>query len=316
MLLYRWVHLPTGTSLAVIAGTWWWRSRSPGSGQPRPIDLRAVAPRGSLTCHVPNGWDTGPLSLRRSSCKPAHSLFAQSYWPREMTSAPSTPTGGAGALARRRPSEPAVYRSAQPIWANPNLPLVWRAAEGHGRACGGAQRDAGIPYELGCVQPFARGRIAFLHNGFVTGWQRGPARLVREGLGDAAYQACRAAATRRGLFRAGARRARSRRGFAAGSRALRAAALAAHLFADQLHGPWRRFCQRRRGAGRGPACDRPRSRDSVFRGWSVQRSRARLVHGVGTPLAGRAGPRALREVPPGHLAVARRGSEARLEALS
>ena len=33
------------------------------------------------------------------------------------------------------------------------------------------------------MQPFARGRVAFLHNGFVTGWQRGPARMLREGLG-------------------------------------------------------------------------------------------------------------------------------------
>src|SRR5207245_6683771 len=58
----------------------------------------------------------------------------------------------------------------------------------------------GIAYELACVQPFARGRLAFLHNGFVTGWQRGPARLLREGLGEDAYQSVQGGSDSEGLF--------------------------------------------------------------------------------------------------------------------
>ena len=58
----------------------------------------------------------------------------------------------------------------------------------------------GIPYELACVQPFARDAISFVHNGFITGWQRGPARLLREGLGDGAYQAVQGGSDSEGLF--------------------------------------------------------------------------------------------------------------------
>src|SRR5207237_2682162 len=65
---------------------------------------------------------------------------------------------------------------------------------------GGRRARPGLAYELACVQPFVRGPIAFLHNGFVTGWQRGPARLLREGLGDAAYQAVQGGSDSEGLF--------------------------------------------------------------------------------------------------------------------
>jgi glutamine amidotransferase len=58
----------------------------------------------------------------------------------------------------------------------------------------------GIGYELSSVQPFARSRVAFLHNGFITGWRRGPARSLREGLGDRAYEAVQGGSDSEGLF--------------------------------------------------------------------------------------------------------------------
>jgi len=133
--------------------------------------------------------------------KPPHSLYAQSYKPREMTSGVVNADGwGAALWLDDRRSEPALYRSAQPIWADPNLPLVCGRLSATAALAAVRSATPGIPYELSCVQPFARGRVAFLHNGFVTGWQRGPARLLREGLGDVAYQAVQGGSDSEGLF--------------------------------------------------------------------------------------------------------------------
>ena len=130
------------------------------------------------------GPSLAPADLLTS---PPHSLYVQSYKPREMTSGVVNADGWGAALwlDDGRP-EPALYRSAQPIWADPNLSLVCDRLPATAAVAAVRSATPGIPYQLACVQPFARGRVAFLHNGFVTGWQQGPARLLREGLDESA----------------------------------------------------------------------------------------------------------------------------------
>src|SRR5438105_8880797 len=147
------------------------------------------------------GYVGPPVRLAQLVIEPPHSLYVQSYRPREMTSGVVNADGwGAAVWLDDRRAEPALYRSPQPIWADPNLPLVCDRLSATAALAAVRSATPGIPYELACVQPFARGRIAFLHNGFVTGWQRGPARLLREGLGDAAYQAVQGGSDSEGLF--------------------------------------------------------------------------------------------------------------------
>ena len=147
------------------------------------------------------GYIGAPVAPGELLQRAAHSLYVQSYRPREMTSGVVNADGWGAALwlgdAR---VEPALYRSAQPIWADPNLALVSERLRALSFLAAVRSATPGIAYDLGCVQPFARGHIAFLHNGFVTGWQRGPARLLREGLGDAAYQAVQGGSDSEGLF--------------------------------------------------------------------------------------------------------------------
>jgi gamma-glutamyl hercynylcysteine S-oxide hydrolase len=147
------------------------------------------------------GYVGPPLRPAELVLKPAHSLYVQSYKPREMTSGVVNADGWGAALwlDDGRP-EPALYRSSQPIWADPNLPLVCDRLEATAALAAVRSATPGIPYELACVQPFARGRIAFLHNGFITNWQRGPSRLLREGLGDTAYQSVQGGSDSEGLF--------------------------------------------------------------------------------------------------------------------
>src|SRR5713101_6915971 len=120
------------------------------------------------------GYIGPPLAPADLLTAPPHSLYAQSYKPREMSSGVVNADGWGAALwlGDGRP-EPALYRSAQPIWADPNLPLVCERL--HAAAALAAVRSAtpGIPYELVCVQRFARRRVAFSLPTFVLGWLRG-----------------------------------------------------------------------------------------------------------------------------------------------
>jgi ergothioneine biosynthesis protein EgtC len=120
---------------------------------------------------------------------PPHSLLVQSYRPREMQSGTVNADGyGAALWLDDGNAEPALYRTAAPIWADPNQ--RWMNERLVVRSLIGAVRSAtpGIGFELANVQPFARGVIAFAHNGFITGFRRGVQRAIREGLASEAYE--------------------------------------------------------------------------------------------------------------------------------
>ena len=120
---------------------------------------------------------------------PAHSLFLQSYRPREMQSGTVNADGyGAALWLDDGNPEPALYRTAAPIWADPNQ--RWINERLSVRSLIAAVRSAtpGIGFEITNVQPFARGRVAFAHNGFITGFRQGAQRALREGLGPEAYE--------------------------------------------------------------------------------------------------------------------------------
>ena len=120
---------------------------------------------------------------------PPHSLLVQSYRPREMQSGTVNADGyGAALWLDDGVPEPALYRTAAPIWADPNQ--RWMNERLAVRSLIGAVRSAtpGIGFELANVQPFARGRIAFTHNGFITGFRQGAQRALRESLGREAYE--------------------------------------------------------------------------------------------------------------------------------
>src|SRR5947209_9588435 len=118
---------------------------------------------------------------------PVHSLLVQSYRPREMQSGTVNADGyGAALWLDDGKPEPAVYRTAAPIWADPNL--TWMNERLRVRSVVAAVRSAtpGIGFDLPNVQPFAHGRVAFAHNGFISDFRRGAQRKIREALGQEA----------------------------------------------------------------------------------------------------------------------------------
>lgn len=121
---------------------------------------------------------------------PPHSLLLQSYQPREMQSGTVNADGyGAALWLDDGKPQPALYRTSAPIWADPNQ--QWMGERLRVRSVIAAVRSAtpGIGFELANVQPFARGTLAFAHNGFIADFRRGARRQLCESLGAEAFEA-------------------------------------------------------------------------------------------------------------------------------
>jgi gamma-glutamyl hercynylcysteine S-oxide hydrolase len=135
------------------------------------------------------GYAGPAIRLGEIVSAPPHSLAVQSYKPREMQSATVNADGyGAALWLDDGHPEPALYRTAAPIWADPNQGWMNERLLVRSAICAVRSATPGIGFELANVQPFAFGRVAFTHNGFVTGFRQGAQRMMREGLGREAYE--------------------------------------------------------------------------------------------------------------------------------
>jgi glutamine amidotransferase len=233
---------------------------------------------------------------------PPHSLVIQSYRPKEMQSGTVNADGyGAALWLDDGKRAPALYRTAAPIWADPNQ--AWMNERLSVRSLIAAVRSAtpGVGFELANVQPFARGDVAFTHNGFITDFRRGAQRAIREGLGREAYESIEGSSDSEHIFALvlDARRPlpEAVRGAVARLEAicetLDRTAVATLLLGDgeQLVGA--RWAHKLKPA-------------TLY--WSPFKDGVCLAS---EPLDGTR----WKEIPPGHLAIARAGDDLRLEAL-
>lgn len=130
------------------------------------------------------GYLGDPRTLGSLVSEPPHSLVRQSWEPKETRSAKVNADGwGAGFFVDGDP-EPCLYRSTLPIWADVNVPHLGRAVRAGCFVA--AVRSATEPTSLSQAntQPFASGRIAFLHNGFVERFRETVRRRLCAELGD------------------------------------------------------------------------------------------------------------------------------------
>ncbi|HEY0839835.1 MAG TPA: ergothioneine biosynthesis protein EgtC [Vulgatibacter sp.] len=130
------------------------------------------------------GYLGDPRPLGSLVSEPPHSLVRQSWEPRETRSAKVNADGwGAGFFLDGDP-EPCLYRSTLPIWADVNVPHLGRAVRAGCFVA--AVRSATEPTSVSQAntQPFASGRIAFLHNGFVERFRERVRRRLCADLGD------------------------------------------------------------------------------------------------------------------------------------
>ena len=127
-----------------------------------------------------------PVSLAALLLEPPHSLVRQSWAPRMQTHGVVNADGfGVGWYTPSVRPEPALYRSARPMWADRNVASFGGVVSSG--AVLAAVRSATPPSALeeSNAPPFASGRWLFAHNGAVEGVGLGSlrARLSEERLG-------------------------------------------------------------------------------------------------------------------------------------
>ena len=110
-----------------------------------------------------------PVTLASLVLEPPHSLYQQSWAPRDMRGGGSVNADGFG-LAWYADGQPVRYRRNVPIWADENLPGL--AGSIRSAAVIAAVRNGTVGMQLGesAVAPFQGGRWFFSHNGMITGW--------------------------------------------------------------------------------------------------------------------------------------------------
>jgi gamma-glutamyl hercynylcysteine S-oxide hydrolase len=128
------------------------------------------------------------IQLSSLVLEPEHSLFVQSYAPKEMMSGVVNADGfGTGWYVPEVDEEPAVYRSVAPIWADRSFASI--APKVGSSTVFAAVRSAtpGLPVEESGVPPFASGPYLFAHNGAIQGFRTTAMRPLRDSLSDASY---------------------------------------------------------------------------------------------------------------------------------
>ncbi len=129
----------------------------------------------------------GPnLSMDRLITEPKNSLIHQSF-KSQLREEPLNGDGfGVAWFVPELTPYPALFRSIQPAWNNINLRHLARVTRSH---CIMAHVRAATPglavSEVNC-HPFAAGRFAFMHNGYIADFGR-VKRAVCRRLSDAAY---------------------------------------------------------------------------------------------------------------------------------
>lgn len=121
----------------------------------------------------------GPtLPLEQFLRAPPHSLYRQSWAPREMRTAVVNADGW-GAAWFAEDGRPATYRNPLPVWADVNLDALGRSL--HARLWLGNVRSATAGHGTDTLntQPFADQRLAFTHNGFIADFPRSLRRRLR-----------------------------------------------------------------------------------------------------------------------------------------
>jgi gamma-glutamyl hercynylcysteine S-oxide hydrolase len=126
-----------------------------------------------------------PTPLDELLLEPAHSLLHQSWAPREQVHGVVNADGfGVGWYDSAVRAEPAVYRSARPMWADRNLPSFGPLIRSGTVLAAVRSATPPSPSEETGAPPFTEGRWLFAHNGAVEDFWGGAAAPLRRRLSD------------------------------------------------------------------------------------------------------------------------------------
>ncbi|MEV6281362.1 ergothioneine biosynthesis protein EgtC [Kribbella sp. NPDC051770] len=123
----------------------------------------------------------GPsVSLASLVLDPPHSLYKQSWAPKDMRGGGSVNADGFG-LGWYLENEAVRYRRSVPIWADENLPGLTRSISSGAVIAAVRNGTTGMPLGEGAAAPFQHDQWFFSHNGLIRDWPGSVAKLA-EGL--------------------------------------------------------------------------------------------------------------------------------------
>ena len=129
-----------------------------------------------------------PLPLRTPVFGGSHSLYRQSWAPRELRTG-SVNVDGFGIAWRPTMSSPELVRMArlEPIWHDPDLPGVLGSIRSPRVLAALRNATPGLPVERAAVLPLVHGDRAMVLNGYVPDFRAAHMRGLRTPLRDAWY---------------------------------------------------------------------------------------------------------------------------------
>jgi ergothioneine biosynthesis protein EgtC len=128
------------------------------------------------------------LSIEQLLLQPPHSLYVQSYQPREMTSGLLNADGFGVGWYGTNGVAPYIYRQTLPIWSDGNLTDLGRYVQSGCVLANVRSATTGQAVQLSNCQPFRFGQILFVHNGFIENFAASLARPLRDQLSDPSYR--------------------------------------------------------------------------------------------------------------------------------
>jgi glutamine amidotransferase len=123
------------------------------------------------------GYLGPPVPVSEPVVRGAHSLYVQSWAPREMRGGGTINADGFGISwwpgARTRETDATVsrYRNPMPIWTDPAVSEVLGQIAATAVLASVRSATPGMPVDRVSCAPFVHGQWAFSHNGVVPGWQ-------------------------------------------------------------------------------------------------------------------------------------------------
>jgi glutamine amidotransferase len=121
-----------------------------------------------------------PVTLEKLLLQPSHSLLHQASAPQHQTHGTINRDGfGVGWYDRDLRTEPARYRTTEPIWSDASFASLAGLVKSNAVLAAVRAASPGMPLQESANAPFTEGPWLFSHNGFVPGFSTGVGRALR-----------------------------------------------------------------------------------------------------------------------------------------
>ncbi|NES20562.1 MAG: ergothioneine biosynthesis protein EgtC [Symploca sp. SIO3E6] len=130
-----------------------------------------------------------PIQPDKLIYEPEHSLYIQSYRPKETVTTSVNADGvGIGWYHSQKETEPFIYKNILPIWSDINLPHLSRYIESECFFAHIRSASPGQASGLSNCQPFSDRHFLFTHNGFIDDFRATLYQAIRNHVRDTVYQ--------------------------------------------------------------------------------------------------------------------------------